>query len=329
MREVTRAEIEGLVEALDRKVRQGELGWKTAGNLWGLVTKLFDDARRSKRRDLRVREDDPTEGVRGPDRGPSRARNYLYPSEFSALIGCRGVEPAFRRLYAVAVFTYARAGELLALTWEDVDLEHGVIHIAKAVDRDTGKVKSTKTGATRRIPVEAGLLPLLRRMRARHEAVGGKASDRCLWLPGAEERAVRLREHLERAGVTRPGLFRNDGRQRHVTFHDLRATGITWMAVRGDDPLRIKQRAGHSAFTTTEGYIREAENLSAGFGQVFPELPGSLTGARRRTVGVGPDRGVVPSELEVVAVRGRLVGIQAQLQELVALVSGWQPMVKG
>jgi hypothetical protein len=25
----------------------------------------------------------------------------------------------------------------------------------------------------------------------------------------------------------------------------LRATGITWAAVRGDDPLRIKQRAGH------------------------------------------------------------------------------------
>ena len=45
------------------------------------------------------------------------------------------------------------------------------------------------------------------------------------------------------------------------------------MAARGDDPLRIKQRAGHSSFRTTEGYIREAENLGASFGKVFPPLP--------------------------------------------------------
>lgn len=46
-----------------------------------------------------------------------------------------------------------------------------------------------------------------------------------------------------------------------ITFHDLRATGITWMAVRGDDPLKIKQRAGHASLSTTEGYIRLAEEL--------------------------------------------------------------------
>ena len=54
----------------------------------------------------------------------------------------------------------------------------------------------------------------------------------------------------------------------------------TWAAVRGDDPLRIKQRAGHASFSTTEGYIREAENLREGFGDVFPGLPPGLTGAR-------------------------------------------------
>jgi integrase len=44
-----------------------------------------------------------------------------------------------------------------------------------------------------------------------------------------------------------------------MTWHDLRATGLTWLAIRGDDPLKIKQRAGHSAFSTTEGYVRQAE----------------------------------------------------------------------
>jgi hypothetical protein len=56
----------------------------------------------------------------------------------------------------------------------------------------------------------------------------------------------------------------------------VRATGITWCAVRVDDPMKIKQRAGHCTFSTTEGYIRDAENLRDGFGDVFPELPGSM-----------------------------------------------------
>jgi hypothetical protein len=78
--------------------------------------------------------------------------------------------------------------------------------------------------------------------------------------------------------VTRAELFESDAHREHVTFHDLRATGITWSAVRGDDPLRIKQRAGHKAFSTTEGYIREAENLREGFGEPFPTLPAALAG---------------------------------------------------
>ncbi len=62
-----------------------------------------------------------------------------------------------------------------------------------------------------------------------------------------------------------------------MTFHDLRSTGITWCAVRGDEPLRIKQRAGHATFSTTEGYIREAENLrETNFGTPFPPLPDAL-----------------------------------------------------
>jgi hypothetical protein len=58
-----------------------------------------------------------------------------------------------------------------------------------------------------------------------------------------------------------------------MTWHDLRATGLTWLAVRGDDPLKIKQRAGHTTFSTTELYVREGEAIREGFGQPFPPLP--------------------------------------------------------
>jgi integrase len=226
-----------------------------------------------KQRDLRVRSDNPASGVAPPEHGLRKAKVYLYPSEFRRLVECEAIDRRFRAMYAVAVYTYARAGELEALARDDVDLEHGVIQINKAIDRETGKVKSTKSGETRRIPIEQELRPLLERLHA--DAMG----ERVLWMPDNEDRAVMLRQHLDQAGVKRADLFADNDRQKHVTFHDLRATGITWMAVRGDDPLRIKQRAGHSSFSTTEMYIREAENLVAGFGEPFPPLPEELVGS--------------------------------------------------
>jgi hypothetical protein len=36
------------------------------------------------------------------------------------------------------------------------------------------------------------------------------------------------------------------------------------------------QRAGHSDFDTTQIYLREAENLAAGFGAVFPPIPADV-----------------------------------------------------
>ena len=85
-----------------------------------------------------------------------------------------------------------------------------------------------------------------------------------------------IRRDLKRAGVTRAELFAHDKTRKQMTFHDLRSTGITWMAVRGDDPLKIKHRAGHKQFSTTEGYIREAEAVRDGFGVPFPTLPEAI-----------------------------------------------------
>jgi integrase len=282
VRTFDRDAVERVVEDLDRKIMlddgdERHLSWKTASNVWVLVSKMCSDMADAKRRDLRVREDNPAARVHPPERGEHRAKQYLYPSEFSRLVECKSIEVAFRALYAVAVYTYARSNELAALTWDDVDLEHGVIHITKSVDRETRKVKSTKTGTTRRIPVEPELAPLLRHLHAARKQAGGRHANRVLWMPDHEDRAILLRQHLQTAGVWRAELFASDAQRKHITFHDLRATGITWCAVRGDDPLRIKQRAGHKSFSTTEVYIREAENLREGFGVPFPSLPADLT----------------------------------------------------
>lgn len=279
-----REDVEKVVADLDRKSRldadddDDALWWKTASNVWVLLSRMCKDMTDAKNRALRVRDDNPAERVAPPDRGEARAKNYLYPSEFRRLVECQAIDVRFRIVYAVAVYTYARAGELVALEPSDIDLEHSVISITKSWDRATRKVKSTKTGTTRRIPIEPELHPLLAKLHAECEARTDEGPKRVLWLPDHEDRAVLLRQHLQQAEVTRAELFASDAQRKHVTFHDLRATGITWMAVRGDDPLRIKQRAGHKSFSTTEIYIREAENLRDGFGDPFPSLPSDLAG---------------------------------------------------
>ena len=107
-------------------------------------------------------------------------------------------------------------------------------------------------------------------------------------LPDDRHLSRALRVILKKAGVTRPELFANDATRKGLTWYDLRATGITWMAIRGDDPLKIMSPAGHVDFATTQGYIREAEAMRAGFGDVFPPLPASTTSARRWGPGMRP-----------------------------------------
>jgi hypothetical protein len=72
------------------------------------------------------------------------------------------------------------------------------------------------------------------------------------------QHASPLRDDLLEAGVDRHVLHHEGISTKRMTLHDLRATGVTWMAVRGDDPLKIISRAGHRALRTTQGYIREA-----------------------------------------------------------------------
>jgi len=267
MVEVTRERLEDLVTKLDDKARAG-LSWKTVANVWTLVTSMFDDATNAKNRSLRVLATDPTDRVRGPDRGTKKAKQFLYPSELLSLVTSKAVPARYKLAYVLSAYTGLRAGELKSLTWGDVNLAHATIQVSKAWNRNAAKVLSTKSGEARRIPIEPALMPLLRAL-----ADGKRAQDLVAWVPKQDARATTLREHLKAAGVRRPELLDDGAHVKHMTFHDLRSTYITWAAVRGDDPLRIKQRAGHSGFATTEGYIRTAENLSAGFGTPFPGLP--------------------------------------------------------
>lgn len=265
--------LEDLRDSLDLKIRRHDLAWRTAHHVWSTVRAMFRDASRSKQRSLRVRQDDTCRDILPPDRGPKKEKQFLFPSEFLALVSCDGVPLDWRRVAVLSTCLYLRVAELEALEWDDIAMEQGAIHIHRSLDRHRGCSKTTKTGATRRFLIEPTLLPLLRRLHRESDGKGRVVAARTF---DRFALARDLRAHLAVAGVARAELFVNDRARKWMTFHDLRATGITWMAVRGDDPFKIRQRAGHRNLATTERYIRVAEELRAGFGTVFPKLPDCL-----------------------------------------------------
>jgi len=267
MRAVARADIERLVRSLDAAVDEERISWKTAANIWGEVTGGFKKAKSSKVQALRARDDDPTDGVEGPDRGLGKSKPILYPDEATRLLACELVPLDRRHVYAVAIYTAARSNELAAISASSLDLAHGVITIAVQRDRKTDDDVSTKTKFQRSFPIEWELLPLVALLaRAR-------PSGRILDLPVDEERAKFLRADLLTAGVHRAALHEGTKTALPIWLHHLRDTGLTWCCVRGDDPMRIQSRAGHTNFTTTQKYIATARNLPPDFGDPFPPLP--------------------------------------------------------
>lgn len=279
MERIDRIDVESIVELLDQAVADAVISWKTAVNVWGSITKMFADAVNAKTRALRVRTSNPCDGVEGPDRGAKKAKVYLYPAEFSALMRCERIPIRWRRLFALAVYLYQRPGELEATSIGDVDLVHRVLQVHVAVDRESeaGELKTTKTKRSRRIPIEPSVVPLLDVVIADARARGEQV---LFAMPPVCDLSSRLRQYLLWAGVDRAELHvgADDPTRKQMTYYDLRATGITWMALRGDEPLRIMARAGHTSLTTTMGYVREAENLvhSIGPGDVFPTLPAEI-----------------------------------------------------
>jgi hypothetical protein len=128
-----------------------------------------------------------------------------------------------------------RAGELAALRWEDVDLEHDTIHVHRSIDKVNGGTKGTKTDTGRRIPIEPGLKPLLQAM---YIEAGGRGL--VFKMPSEGSRSRKVKMYLRRAGVTRAELFvrRDDKTRKALSFHDLRSTGITWMTLRATTQRR-------------------------------------------------------------------------------------------
>ena len=115
-------------------------------------------------------------------------------------------------LYATAICTGMRAGELAGLRWSDVNLERRMITVRRSYDGPT------KNGETRHVPILDPLLPVLRdwRLRSAGELVFTNRWGRMLGRSARVFQEV-LHRVLDAAG------FESEKRgKRHITFHGLR-----------------------------------------------------------------------------------------------------------
>lgn len=129
----------------------------------------------------------------------------------------------------MAITTGARRGELLALTWRDLDLE-----------RRQAYVRTSKNGEPRVLPLVAPLLAEIERIRSRRPEDFVFASDK---RPG---RAMRVeRAFRDACAAARIEDFR---------FHDLRHTAASYLAQAGASLLEIADTLGHKQLQMVRRY---------------------------------------------------------------------------
>ncbi len=282
MRAITSANIRTVVERLDDKIDAEELSAKSASNVWSTMHKLFVDARKSKREALRVIESNPLVDVEGPDAGAERMKCFLFPSEFVAFLECDDVPEDVRAWCAVQAWLTLRPAELLGLDAADIDLTHWSAHVHRTRDLKAPlEDGSTKSERDRHIPIEPTIRPLVAALVKR--ADGGWLFPE---LPFRQAHAaIELRRWLTVAGVNRTALHSSDKTRRAMRLYDMRATGATWLAVRGDSTASMQERIGHADYRQTQAYVRQATAFGDAFGQPFPEIPAALVAA------IGPEIG--------------------------------------
>lgn len=146
-------------------------------------------------------------------------------------------EPAWILMVRLAARTGMRLGELLALHWEDVDLDRGLITVRRSAERYT--ISTTKNYRVRHIPMTSDLRKEFERARAGDGLVFPTAAG------GLRQRSAAgnaLARACERAGIRRIG------------WHALRHTFASHLVIR-DVPLRVVQELmGHSEITMTMRY---------------------------------------------------------------------------
>ncbi len=151
--------------------------------------------------------------------------------------------PSYPALFATAVYTGMRRGELCGLRWSDVDLDRRLLVVRHSHDGPT------KSGEERMVPIPSALVPYLAEWKLQQGGSGELVfpNDHAgLWGTGqmhTKNSAARLHRHLMVACRT--------AKLRPIRFHDLRHVFASHYIMSGGDLLTLQRILGHSTPTIT------------------------------------------------------------------------------
>ncbi len=174
-----------------------------------------------------------------------------------------------RKMFGVVLCLYTglRIGELLALTWADVDLQKGIITVNKTchdgmTEHGYGRISDEpKTQASKRvIPVPRQLLPAMRKL---------KKAEKTEYVVSFEGHPLTVRSYqrsfalmLDKIGIG------------HKNFHSLRHTFATRALECGMDVKTLSELLGHKSATVTlnryaHSLTEHKQNMMNRLGKLF------------------------------------------------------------
>lgn len=147
-------------------------------------------------------------------------------------------------IWGLALFTGCRAGEMRALKWSDIDFEQRMLNITKSVCQKTKKIKDTKTGESRSLPLNDEAIKLLNRLKPRTFETGYVLPKLVEWEKGKQAQV--LRTFCESIGIP------------SVCFHSLRACFATQLLMNGVGLNVVQVMGGWRDTATMKHYNRLA-----------------------------------------------------------------------
>ena len=191
-----------------------------------------------------VRELPPAQRPR-PER---KEAAYFENDELPRLFAHLQDEP-YRTLCLVALKTGMRQGELLALRWNDVDLENAIVQVRRSFT--SGAVGTPKNRERRDVDLISDVVKLLTRMHAIRASDDGEAlifhtGDSLRFISPTIVLRRQLYPALEAAGIARVGPT-----QENRTFHSFRHTFAKRALEKGAQITWLSRHLGHSSLKVT------------------------------------------------------------------------------
>jgi integrase len=187
-----------------------------------------------------------------PPRAITQERQAYSEEEMQALVKSTDGSP-FGTIILIAASTGMRLGEILGLTWDDLDANTGTIAVTKSLEYTKAglKIKEPKSERGRRsIPIPANVMNRLLSYKEQQEAHAINAGD--LWVDNnlvcPDSMGCYRKPHSFSSS------FRDIAKKakvRNLGIHALRHAHATMLAKRGWQAKIIQERLGHSTIAVT------------------------------------------------------------------------------